>query len=463
MGARTLLVSNDNSLRESIAQAMASTSDSQLQFAATLSEARSFFHQSQPAVVFYHVSDQQKYRDAATFLEEVSTEGRSTHLVALADQRDASLALTLMRAGAADYMVRPLNLTRLTMLTDVLSLRSGSRTKNARARKPVEAIGPERDFLYASPAMKELVNRVQRVASLDSTVLLSGETGSGKTRVARLIHELSDRADEPFVCVNCGALAPSLIESELFGHVRGAFTGADRDRAGKCATAGAGTLLLDEVDSLPLATQSKLLRAVDERLFEPVGSDQSLRLNARLVVATNRSLEEEVHCERFRADLFYRINVLALQLPPLRERREDIASIAAASNRHFAASMGNKTPGIAPEAIQAMQQYDWPGNIRELQNVIQRAVAFGSNRIELADLPDALQSTKAATNGQQISGHSAQTACGNSKWVRSRSEAESQVITAALSKNANNRSRAARELGISRVTLYKKLHKYGLI
>ena len=461
MGARALLISHDESLGASVAQAMASVPDSQFHMVSDAREARSLLDQLHPPVVFYHVADRHGFDDAVRLLGEIAESGKVAHLVALADERDPSEALTLMRGGAADYLVRPLNLTRITMLTDVLSLRA--RTKQVDTDSKVEIIGSQRDFLYASPAMRILVSRAQRVARLDSTALLTGETGTGKTRLARLIHELSDRADEPFVGVNCGALAPSLIESELFGHVRGAFTGADRNRAGKCATAGRGTLLLDEVDSLPLATQSKLLRAVDERLFEPVGSDRSQELNARLIVATNRSLEEEVRSERFRADLYYRINVLALRIPPLRERREEIAELVATNIRHFSEKAGVDAPEIAPDAKLAMQQFEWPGNIRELRNVVERAVAFGEKRIELADLPDAMRAPSERGNARENQGHDHRMTSAGSSWVRSRAEAESRVIIDALSKNSNNRSRAARDLGISRVTLYKKLHKYGLI
>ena len=467
MGAKALLISTDDSLRESIAQAMAPVADCELRFAPGLGEARQLFEQFQPTVVFYHIATGQSECPATEAQQELASSGGTAPFVAIADQHEVSHALSLLRAGATDYLARPINLNRITMLAEVLSLRTAP-VPVAECKSSVEAIGPERDFLYGAAAMKVLVNRAQRVAQLESTVLLSGETGTGKTRIARLIHELSNRAHEPFVCVNCGSLSPSLIESELFGHIRGAFTGADRDRAGKCATAGKGTLLLDEVDSLPMDTQSKLLRAVDERLFEPVGSDHSQRLDARLIVATNRPLEQDVKQGRFRADLFYRVNVLSLQLPPLRERRDEIQALVESNVQRFAEKTGTTIPDIAPATMRAMREYDWPGNIRELQNVVERAVAFGGSRIELSDLPESLQDLAEPINGNRVNGvdhngHDPTATCEESKLGQSRSEAESQVILDALTKNANNRSRAARDLGISRVTLYKKLHKYGLI
>ncbi len=458
MNARVLLISDDASLRQNVAKAIALVPDCQLYTASDIDEARPQLDQLHPAVVFFHLACEHSVAAAASLLEELAVSAPTVRLVALADQADASQTLRFPELGAADYLSRPLNLRRITMLADVLTVRTRFHQDSKATTAPsVGSIGSDRDFLYASPAMNVLVSRAQRVAQLDSTVLLTGETGTGKTRLARLIHELSRRSREPFVTVNCGALAPSLIESELFGHVRGAFTGADRNRAGKCATAGAGTLLLDEVDALPLATQSKLLRAVDERLFEAVGSDESLPLKARLIVASNRSLDEDVQADRFRADLYYRINVLALHLPPLRERREEIQSLAIASANRLARCGGTTAPEITPVASQALQRYDWPGNIRELQNVVERAVAFGGERIDLADLPECLQQQS------DCSGANGSIECAGSKWDRSRFEAESQVIVDALTNNANNRSRAARELGISRVTLYKKLHKYGLI
>jgi transcriptional regulator with PAS, ATPase and Fis domain len=246
----------------------------------------------------------------------------------------------------------------------------------------------------------EVVEQLRRVAPQETTVLLSGETGTGKTCLARLTHALSPRRAEPFLVVDCAALSPGLLESELFGHVRGAFTGADRDRPGKFAAAGAGTLLLDEVNSLPRELQSKLLRAVDERVFEPVGSNKPVPLRARLLAAANTPLDVEVRAGRFRADLYYRLNVVGLYLAPLRQRRGAIPGLAGRFLAELAGRGGGAARRLAPAALAALRRYDWPGNVRELRNVIERAVALCPGaEIRLDDLPPAVRGGGGADAG----------------------------------------------------------------
>jgi two-component system, NtrC family, response regulator HydG len=310
------------------------------------------------------------------------------------------------------------------------------------------------------PEMKGLQEHIRRVAPQETTLLLVGETGTGKTRLARLVHELSPRRDEPFLVVDCGALTANLIESELFGHIKGAFTGADRDRAGKLAAAAGGTLLLDEVNSLPLPLQAKLLRAVDERTFEPVGSNRAQPVRARLIAACNVPLEQEVAAGRFRADLYYRLNVVAFYLPGLRDRRAAIVPLARKFLAEFAARNRPDVRGLAPAAVRALEAHDWPGNIRELRNVIERAVALAPGpEIGLEDLPEAVRGGAARPPLPAP----AVTAVAPSRTLAgAKEEAEILRITEALRRNGNNRLRAAAELGISRMGLYKKLRKYGL-
>jgi DNA-binding NtrC family response regulator len=233
------------------------------------------------------------------------------------------------------------------------------------------------------------------VAPLDITLLLVGETGTGKTRLARLIHLHSPRHHEPFQVVACGALSANLIESELFGHVQGAFTGADRDRPGKFAAAGRGTLVLDEVNSLPRPLQAKLLRAVDERAFEPVGANRTQTLQARLIALSNVPLEQEVAAGRFRADLCYRLNVVSLHLPPLQGRPLCIAALSRRFLEEFAARNRPDVCGLTDEALCALREYCWPGNVRQLRNVVERAVALCPGpRVELRDLPEAVRAPR---------------------------------------------------------------------
>jgi two-component system, NtrC family, response regulator HydG len=327
---------------------------------------------------------------------------------------------------------------------------------------PADRIVAEHDQFFDAipPEMVQIREQVQRIVKQDVTLLLTGETGTGKTRLARLIHEMSQRRAEPFLVVDCGAISPNLVESEMFGHVKGSFTGADRDRPGKFAAAGCGTLLLDEINSLPLPLQAKLLRAVDDRSFEQVGSERTQPLRARVIAATNASLSAEVEAGRFRADLYFRINVVGFFLPPLRERR---ASIAPLSHKFFTELATRNRPdlrGLTPQVVRALEDYDWPGNIRELRNVIERAVALGAGpTIHLHDLPESIrQGTASAVrpSGPDSANESCHT------LAQTKETAEVVRIKEALARNNNNRLRAANELGISRMGLYKKLHKYGM-
>jgi two-component system response regulator HydG len=310
--------------------------------------------------------------------------------------------------------------------------------------------------------MGQLIEQIRRVAPQDTTILLGGETGTGKTRLAGAIHRLSPRRDRPFLTINCGALSASLIESEMFGHVKGAFTGADSNRVGKFAEVGRGTLFLDEIDSLPPALQAKLLRAVEDKVFEPVGSNKTQVLQARLIVASNRPLDQEVASGRFRADLYYRLNVVSFHLPRLCERAGGVRLFAESFLSEFGRRSSRMGLTLDSDAIQALEGHPWPGNIRELRNVIERAVALSDGpTIGLQDLPESfhLLCVPGALEPEPEPSHS----CFPSTLAQSKEEAERLHITAALERNGNNRLRAAAELGISRMTLYKKLHKLGLM
>jgi DNA-binding NtrC family response regulator len=327
----------------------------------------------------------------------------------------------------------------------------------------VEAMQPLIEDEDPGDGLAGLMAQVRRVVSLETTLLFTGETGTGKTRLARLVHDLSPRRAEPYLVVDCGALSANLIESELFGHVKGAFTGADRDRPGKLAAAGTGTLLLDEVNSLPLPLQSKLLRAAHERVFEPVRCDRPQPVRARLVAASNVPLEQEVAAGRFRADLYYRLNVIAFHVPPLRERPSAVAPLAARFVRELAARDRPDVAGLTPEAQTALAGYRWPGNVRELRNVVERAVALCEGPlVDLFDLPEAVRDGGALKRMQPPVAPSAAALAGPVTLWHSKAEVEIQRINEALQMHGNNRQRAAAALGISRMGLYKKLRRYGL-
>jgi two-component system response regulator HydG len=382
-------------------------------------------------------------------LWSVAQAKRPCATVVLCDHFEEHQAAALLRAGAADYVAVPDELHRLGFLLNVLT---------RRLRAPGDSpVSPEAGAGASHDGLERIMAQVRRVAPQETTLLLTGETGTGKTRLARLIHQLSPRRDEPFLVVDCGSLSPSLIESELFGHAKGAFTGADRERPGKLASAGTGTLLLDEVNSLPLPLQGKLLRAVDERTFEAVGADKAQPVKARLIAASNAELEREVEAGRFRADLYFRLNVVGFFLPPLRDRRASIVPLGTRFLCEFAERNRPDVTGFADDARAALERYSWPGNVRELRNVTERAVALCRGPlIDAADLPEPIR-------------HAAPRRAVNEAPARaptlhqSKDETELRRILEALQKNDNKRARAARELGISRVGLYKKLQKYGLL
>jgi two-component system, NtrC family, response regulator HydG len=302
-----------------------------------------------------------------------------------------------------------------------------------------------------SPGMRELVTLARRVAKVDSTVLITGESGSGKERIARLVHEESTRAAGPFIAVNCGAITETLLESELFGHARGAFTGATQDRPGLFEAASSGTLLLDEVGEVSPGMQVKLLRALQEREIRRVGENKNRRIDVRIVAATNRDLAHGVAGGVFRQDLYYRLKVVELHVPPLRSRRDDALPLARVLLAEAALRLKRKVSGLAPAAADQLLRYQWPGNVRELENTMERAVALArGSRIELEDLPEEIRQAvpkPAATIGT----------------VRPLDEVEKDYILAALELNDGNQTRTAAQLRIGSATLYRKLKSYGLI
>jgi DNA-binding NtrC family response regulator len=310
------------------------------------------------------------------------------------------------------------------------------------------SLGSARSFLGDSPAARELWKLAGRLASSDTTILLEGETGVGKTFLARLIHESGERAKEPLRIINCASIPESLIESELFGHERGAFTGAGASRAGAFESAGRGTILLDEIGELPPASQAKLLRVLEEKRFERLGSNRAVRLTARVITATNRDLATEAEEGTFRRDLYYRIAVVKLRIPPLRERGEDVVLLAMQMLADLAPTTGRRVEGFSPEAREAIRHHPWPGNVRELRNAIERALVVGDRPlIQPSDLPDAVLG---AVPPQPDDASLA-------RLPMRLDLLEERAIQAALRHTGGNQRRAAAVLGMSRVTLHRKL------
>ncbi len=302
-----------------------------------------------------------------------------------------------------------------------------------------------------SARMRDVVDLARRVAKVDSTVLITGESGSGKERIGRLVHEESTRAAGAFIAVNCGAITETLLESELFGHARGAFTGATQDRPGLFEAANGGTLLLDEVGEVSPGMQVKLLRVLQEREVRRVGENRSRSVDVRVVAATNRDLAHGVAGGAFRQDLYYRLKVVELHVPPLRERRDDVLPLARVLLADAALRMKRKIAGLAPAAADQLLRYEWPGNVRELENAMERAVALArGTRVDLEDLPEEIRQafpTPVATSGR----------------VRPLEEVEKEYILAALELNGGNQTRTAEQLRIGSATLYRRLKSYGLI
>lgn len=360
------------------------------------------------------------------------------------------IARGLIASGAAEFLARSAFASELAPRIEAL-------TRTIRHRMYPDLAEGRPNAL--SPAGARMLDQIRRVASLDATILLVGEMGSGKTRTAKLIHDASDRRDRPFLTLNCGALSAVATEAELFGSSPGAFAGADRDHAGKIAEAGDGTLLLDDVDALPPALQGKLLRAIESRIFEPVGSTHPVPMRARLIATTGRPLDGEVAAGRFRSDLYYRINVIEIAIPALRDRAEEIPEMAGRFVAEFAERCGREVAGIEPEAMDSLVRHDWPGNVRELRNVLERAVVLGlSASIRAEDLRLKSTSLPRAGADPAAGGHP-----GAATLADAKRGAEQTRIIEALRKHGNVRLYAARELGISRMTLYKKMYEYGLM
>jgi DNA-binding NtrC family response regulator len=314
-----------------------------------------------------------------------------------------------------------------------------------------------RRLLAQTPSLAPLADQLDIAAAHDVTVLIEGETGTGKTFLARLIHDCSARAAHRFLVVSCGALTGNLIASEFFGHVRGAFTGADANKVGKFEAAGQGTILLDEIDTLGLEHQANLLRVLETGEYEPVGSTETQICRARIVAATNWNLADAVERGSFRRDLYYRLHVVTITLPPLRARPQDIGPLARGMTARFGTRFGKRVFVIHPDVIRALEQFPWPGNIRQLENVVQQAVLSCTGDIlTTAHLPSVIQPSSNGRAGETAAGYS-------SSLAQNRETTERAVIVRALEKVGHSRTRAAEILGVSRVTLYKKMKKYGLL
>lgn len=357
-------------------------------------------------------------------------------------------AVEAMKRGASDYLTKPVKSAELIRVVERVIRETYLRREVSRLRHEVRKEYSFSQILGKSKAIQLIFDLIRRVADSPTNVLITGESGTGKELVAKAIHYNSSRRESPFVAVNCAAIPEQLLESELFGHMRGAFTDAKMDRRGLFEEAHKGTLFLDEISELPLVLQAKILRAIQEKEIRRVGATKPSPVDVRIIAATNLDLAEEVKAKRFRDDLYYRLNVIEMKLPPLRERREDIPLLVDAFLKKCSESRGKEVKGITESALAMLMDYGWPGNVRELENVIERAVTLSrGERISSDDLPSAVQG---ARGERRILDEAAEK-------VLPLHELEKEYIKKILDKNAGNKYKAAQALGIDRKTLYRKL------
>jgi len=389
------------------------------------------------------------------FLGEIREAGVRTPLILISGQANIEMAVKATKLGALDFLEKPLSTDKLLITIENALRLSRLETENRELRKRLG----KHTLVGSGPAMKKLQAQIDRVAASETRVCILGETGTGKELVARAIHERSPRKDAPFVTLNCAAVPAELIESELFGHEKGAFTGAASRHTGKFEQAEGGTLFLDEIGDMPVAMQAKLLRVLEEGEVERVGGDKPVKVNVRVVVATHRMLEDLVKQNSFRRDLFHRIYVFPLVLPPLRERPEDFAPLVAHFAGQVAAQNGWKEKSFLEEAIAELQKYSWPGNVRELRNVVERLVLLAeSNSVSKEDVQLTLPAGVALANsGSQSVGIAA------TGTLAERTEGfEKEVLLAEIKRNNFHMTNVAKVLGLERSHLYKKCQQLGI-
>lgn len=451
MSLRILIVDDDDALRESLALVL-SAEDYEVVAVPDGPAALGALERAPADVVLCDL--RMPGIDGLELLPQLARKLPGATLILMSAHGGPDLAIEALQRGAYDYLAKPFTPSEAILAIRKARERERLRRENALLRRDVARVVGEKPIVAASESMIEVLELVERAAEFKSTVLLTGESGTGKEVLARAIHAQSPRRSDAFVGVNCAAIPEPLLESELFGHARGAFTGADRARRGLFVEADGGTLFLDEIGELPLALQAKLLRALQEEEVRPVGESKSRKIDVRVIAATARDLETEVAASRFREDLFYRLNVLRVRVPPLRERREDIPLLVDHFLASFATSLGRPVRDVSDEALSRLVTYAWPGNVRELENVIERAVILArSEQIGVRDLPPNVLATSAAETPSGASDFSLRDA---------RRTSEIEAIRRALAATSGNRTHAARLLGISHRALLYKLKEYEI-
>ncbi len=395
---------------------------------------------------------------AIEIVREVKARRGQTSVVVASAMASVNGAVEAMRAGCFDYLAKPFDLDELNLVLGNLAASLRSRRESRDTAERLRTVQGFANMVGATPEMQKLYRIITKAAHSTHPVLILGESGTGKEMVARAIHYSGAHHDKPFLPVDCGSLVPTLIEAELFGYTKGAFTGAARNKDGLLAIANGGTVFLDEIGELPLELQAKLLRALQEKEIRPVGATHTQRIDVRVLAATNRHLEFAVEQGTFRKDLYYRLNVLTLRISALRERREDIPLLAHSFLARLSRSSGRQYT-ISEDAMQLLMSYDWPGNVRELENCLERASAMSSGpALHVGDLPSSLQNARSALHS--LSG--APSAIVGEQRIVPIAELEKEAILKALEQLKGDKLIAARMLGIGKTTLYRKLKEYGL-
>ncbi|HZX65450.1 MAG TPA: sigma-54 dependent transcriptional regulator [Myxococcales bacterium] len=389
--------------------------------------------------------------DGLALTRALREESPDTPVIIITGKGTIDAAVEAVREGVFDFVEKPLDPARLkVILQRALEKKRTEHEMHVLRRRLGQIDSAGVGIIGASPAMRKVMDLVEKVAPSKASVVITGQSGTGKEMVARAIHQLSPRKDKPFIAINCSAIPAGLMESEMFGHERGAFTGADQRRLGSWELADGGTLFLDEVGEIPIELQAKFLRVLEEERLRRLGGKSEIAVDVRVISATNRDLKEEIKGARFREDLYFRLNVFHIPLAPLKERREDIALLVQHFIDRFSREGGKRVQGVSPQAVKLLQEYAWPGNIRELRNTLERAVILcGPGMIDVEHLPAEL-----ATGG----GESAYLKLPFGLPLR---EVEKEYILNSLSRLQNNKARTAQALGISEKTLYNKLYRYS--
>jgi two-component system response regulator AtoC len=392
-------------------------------------------------------------------LKHVKEHSLPCNVILITGNASAETAVRAMKEGAFDYITKPLNFEKLKVLVAKAIEKSRLVAENLYLRQQLRGKYKFDNIIGNSPAIQPVFARMEKILVTDSTVLILGESGTGKELVARAIHYNGLRKEKPFIAINCGAIPAELLESELFGHMRGSFTGAVADKPGKFELANKGTIFLDEIGTMPLQLQMKLLRVLQEQEVERVGATSRTKLDVRVISATHADLEERVRREDFREDLYYRLNVIPIHLPPLRDRREDIPLLAKHFLRKICTDMRRPVLEITQEAVRALENYKWPGNVREMENVIERTVALtDSDIIDVQDLPPQIGGV--AQRDSLLP--SLQIPEGGLDLAEAIAQIEQTLIKQAMDKSSNVKARAASLLKINRTTLVEKIKRYGM-